>query len=338
MSLVHADSFDGYTDLSKKGWTAQRSGGNPPTAGSAGKGRNGTAALFNGNDARNGAFRPIPAAATNWVCVAFQFDRTGIGTVIASFRDSGTNQIEVRLTSTGFLQITRNGVFLAQGSTHLSINTLYHIDFTATIDDTAGSYNLKLNGVVELSASSVDTKATANAYANEVALGCAGDGNVMSVYWDDFVCGNDQGSVNTTSPGDCRVEMRHPSGAGTTTQWTPSAGANWQCVDDATPNDDTDYVASATVGDKDTYAMEDITPVSGTIVGMVLNIHCRKDDAGTRKIQSVVRTGAVEENSADLTVLDTYATLLDVRETKPGGGAFSIADVNGSEIGVELTA
>src|SRR6185312_17491478 len=61
----------------------------------------------------------------------------GASTVF-SFRDAGTVQVDLRVTVTGALQITRNGTVLGTSTNLLAGNTWYWIEFKATIDSSAG--------------------------------------------------------------------------------------------------------------------------------------------------------------------------------------------------------
>jgi hypothetical protein len=136
------------------------------------------------------------------------------------------------------------------------------------------------------------------------------------------------------------VECLFPNGNGASSQWVGSDGNstdNYLLVDEAAPNDDTDYVTSATVGDKDTYAYSNLTPGSGSVYAVQIAAWARKTDVAERKIATIARTTS-EQDSADRTLATTYTYYLDVRNTRPGGGAWSISDVNGAEFGVKVTA
>ena len=71
------------------------------------------------------------------------------------------------------------------------------------------------------------------------------------------------------------------------------ARTHYTLVDDAAPNT-TDYVSSATVGQRDTYGMQDLTAATGTIYGVQLNLAALKSDAGARSIKPLVLSGASE--------------------------------------------
>jgi hypothetical protein len=113
---------------------------------------------------------------------------------------------------------------------------------------------------------------------------------------------------------------------------------NYLLVDEATPNDDTDYVSSATPGDKDTYAYSNMNATAGTVFGVQPVPAARKDDAGARSIVTIARLSGTEVDGPVKTMATTYAYYADMRETKPGGGSWSISDVNSAEFGVKINA
>jgi hypothetical protein len=267
------------------------------------------------------AYRQITAGATGLVC---------------SFRDEASIQCDVRL-SNGVLTVTRNGTVLATGTTFLLANTWYYIEFKATINN-SGSFELRLNGVVEVSGSGVDTQSTANAYANRFYCEIAG---VNDAYFDDLYILDSTGSTNNNFLGDVRVEALFPNGNGNSSLLDGSDGNqtdNYLLVDETPPNSDTDYVESSDVGDKDTYTYSNLTTTAGTVYGVQIVSWSRKTDAGARSIRQIARVSGSEADSpSDIELSTSYRYFSEIRETKPGGGSWTISDVNGAEFGVKIT-
>lgn len=340
MALLYCDSFDHYANLVGKGWTIIQSGGAPVST-STTISRSGPRSLHNGNDYRNGAYRTFAPAATVWAVLAFRFEVAPSGDItVVGFRDSGTVQLDVRVTPVPHrIRVTRNGTTLATGVTNLIPSTWYHLSLDAVIDPTTGSFDVKLNGVTEISGSGVNTRATANSSANQVQVLGAGPGMTGASYIDDFVFGDNSGPSNTAAIGDVRVEAILPTAAGAFSEWTPSAGSNWQNVDDVPANDDTDYNSSATATAKDTFAMANVTPTAGTVKAIQYALYARKDDAGSRVIAPMSRQSGVDYVSATSHPLgNSYAYYIQVKEANPAtAAAWTLADVNtDAEFGYRL--
>lgn len=73
-----------------------------------------------------------------------------------------------------------------------------------------------------------------------------------------------------------------PNGAGIQSAWTASAGSNYQCVDESSANDDTDYVSTATQFTTDEYDFEDLSLAAGSVITLVtMHVRARKTTTGT---------------------------------------------------------
>jgi hypothetical protein len=164
------------------------------------------------------------------------------------------------------------------------------------------------------------------------------DQPTSSNYWDidDMYLANSSGSGVTDVVGDVYVERLLPDGAGDSTQFTPSAGSNFQNVDDATPDDDTTYNASSTAGHKDLFTVGDLTQPVDTVYGVQVCNYAKKDNPGVA-LNTVVKSGASESTDAVGATLDNYQFNTSIFETNPdGGGAWTESSVNSMQIGYEI--
>ncbi len=339
MALRFCDSFDHYAigDILKK-WTDNYS-----AAGSLVSARNGSG-LRLGNIQR-GYSKTLDSQATWIVGFAFNLGTTlpGADTALVTFIDSATTHADLRLTPSGTLRATRNGTSLGLGTIALSTSTWYYIEVKVTISDTVGVVVAKVNGTTDINLSSQDTRNAANSTANVIKILGFTTNAAVSWDFDDLYILDGTGSAPTNDfLGDIKVEAILPSGNGNSSVLVGSDGNstdNYLLVDEAAPNSDTDYVESSTVGDKDTYAFGNPTATSGTVYGVQVLPFAEKTDAGVRSIVTVARLAATEVDSAAATLTqNTYLYLPDIREAKPGGGVWTITDVNAAEFGVKVNA
>ena len=343
MSLLFCDSFDHYAigDITKK-WTSQSGS---PAALASGRFGNGLS-LGSSQSGLASATKTLASSAATLglgCAVLFATIPTGSGhDRVVAFYDSGSEQVTVHLNSSGKLYVARGATVLGTGATVLSINVFYYIEVKATIDNTVGAVTVKINGTTEITITGADTQQTANASANQIIIG--GDqfstgGGTFKTY-DDLVIWDTSGTANNDFMGDIRVQALLPSGAGTTTAWTPSSGANYTDVDESAPNDDTDYVSSSTPGQIDTYAMGNLTSVAGTIKAVQSLLYARKDDAGVRTIAPVFHISATDYVQANLPDLTTsYQYLPQILEVSPATAvAWTLAEINAMEFGAKEVA
>ena len=268
-----------------------------------------------------------------------------IGTVgvqgIVWGEDDATHQVGLAFTTSNRLCVVRGGrtgTVLGTSTKTFSIGVWYYIEAKIKVHSSTGTVEVRVNGETWLSLTGKNTQATANAQVTKLMVGY-NDASNHTCNVDDFYFCDTSGSVNNDFLGDIRVQSIFPTGAGTTTQMTPSAGSNYTCVDEAAPNGDTDYVSETTAGEKDTYAFGNLTPTSGTIKGVQVLINARKDDAGFRTIAPVYRPVSTDYDGTAQAVSDSYSYLREITEVSPAtSAAWTIAEINGAEFGVTLKA
>lgn len=333
MAMVLVEGFDhmNAADLSDKGWTRDFT----LTTGRFG----GKACALQNTEGK----KALPASyAEVIVHFAMQYKANVDGTVLVGLRDSGTKHVECRYTvGTSTFSVTRNGTSLGTFVKALTLDQWYWIEFRALISDTVGQLELKVDTVQVINLTGQDTRNGANASVNEIWI--SDGGTFMSSNLDDLIIVDPAtgGAPTNTFLGDSRVETLMPSGNGNSSQLVGSDGNstdNYLLVDETTPNQDTDYVESSTVGEKDTYAYGNLTPTTGTVYGVQPCLYARKTDAGVRSVASIARLSGTEVDSANHTLGSSYQYFTDIREAKPGGGVWTITDVNNAEFGVKVTA
>ena len=279
------------------------------------------------------------SARASWVVgFAAYFGAMPTGVSIAGFMDGANFQATLVVNADGTLSVTRNGTAVLGGTSTATVQpaTWNYIEWKITIANSIGSNSciVRLNGtnIINVTAGE-DLQATANASATGFRI--KGASSTLHCFDDLYIC-DQSGGVNDDFLGDVKVVTLYPSGAGNSTDWTASAGSNYQCVDETQGNGDTDYVSESTAGDHDTYAFGNISD-SGTVIGIQTNMYARKDDAGTREVAAVVRSGGTDYDGATVALSTSYAILWEVRETDPATtSAWDITGVNALEAGPKL--
>ena len=143
--------------------------------------------------------------------------------------------------------------------------------------------------------------------------------------------------ISDAFQGDCHVDYLVPDGNGDTSQWVGSDGNsvdNWQLVDEIPPSN-ADYVEADETNLRDTYTVTNL-PASGTILGVQAVVHPWKLGPGAEiPTSTILKTGAGEH--VDLIAgMSTAMQGLEapIRTTRPGGGAWTVADINNLQLGV----
>lgn len=273
---------------------------------------------------------------------SYDFSNAGSNYII-SIRDTNTTQVWFRVNTNGTISALRGTAYastvLGTTSSSLQVDVWAYVEVKVVIDDTVGTVEVRINGTPGLTLTGQDTKQSSNAAWNEVRFGYASKSSgTVTIDLDDVYICDGSGSLNNDFLGDVTISALYASGAGNTTGWTASAGSNYQCVDEATPNDDTDYVSTSTVDAKDTYAFTDCA-AGATIKAVQLLSAVRKGAEGPGKIKHVVRSNSTDYDSAEMGIGGTsYSYCRTVHETDPATGvAWTESGFNGAEFGVKKT-
>uniref|UniRef100_UPI00263340CD hypothetical protein n=1 Tax=Ferrovum sp. TaxID=2609467 RepID=UPI00263340CD len=112
---------------------------------------------------------------------------------------------------------------------------------------------------------------------------------------------------------------------------------NYAAVSEDGLDGDQTYNSSATIGAVDLFSTVAGLPPGATVYGVRVVGAYRKDDAGTRQIANLVKTGTVQSAGATQNVGTSYQYLSDAFAVNPATGASWVtSDVNALEIGYEV--
>ena len=336
MSLLFIEGFDYYNDYADLGGSGKWGG------------RKGTGSItfVTGRDGVGKALR-IASSTVNYVThklktpgdvfyIGFGFK---LNTLTSSsdflvLSEGGTEHFRLKYNADGTLTAKRSTVILGSTGAVLGSESWGYIEVYAKIANTGGEITIKVDGNVELELTSQDTQNSGTGVCNTLKLTGAG-GNCN--YDDMYIC-DDAGSVNNGFLGDCTVQTLVPSAAGSSTGLTASVGNNYAAVDEK-PVNDSDYVYSSTVTDKDLYAVENLADNTVTVHGVQVAIHAKKEDSGERGLKPLCKTGTTE-GAGDEKMLgySDYHSSAWVFETDPDTAvAWLGSGVDGMEIGVEVS-
>lgn len=238
--------------------------------------------------------------------------------------------------ATGVLGAYRNTTLLGEtvpGAAGAATTDFIYIELRVTVDDVAGSVVVRVNGAEVLALSGIDTRNGASAQITTVQIWGGQD-----AVFDDFYLCDTTGALNNDFLGDVKVVTLYPNGAGDSTDFTPLSGANYENVDEAIADGDTTYVQSSTVGHKDFYSFEGLSYTPEAIHGVQAVTVVRKDDAGTREVRVVTKSGATTTPGAAHALGTSYGVAMDLLELNPNdAGAWSRSDIDALQVGVEVT-
>ncbi len=234
------------------------------------------------------------------------------------------------------LELRRGTTLVASGTKVITTNNWYQLEGYLSIANAGGIGQLRLNGIaspLEIDFSG-DTQEQAANTITLIKLGNLGLANNGLWYFDDMI-------FDTTDwVGNTRIQAIIPNGAGTNTNWTPSAGANYECVNEIPPSD-TDYVETNINDILDTYACSNLSGTIDNIKCVQIQARCIKEgDPTPENLQLAVRSGGADYVSGNKAVPSILpVSLFNIWETDPNTSlAWTVSGVNDAEIGQKAVA
>ena len=273
--------------------------------------------------------------ATLIVCFHYQ-NASDIGKRIVGFYDSGTAQCYVSSNATtGFVELHRgDGTLLATGKTNVCDGNWHYIETSITFHGTAGAAIVQVDLVQQFSLTSQNTHMSTNNYANTVLLN--GQNTNGIIYYDNLVVMDGTGSTFNSFQGEMRIFSLLPNAVGTYSQWTPSAGTNFSCVNDNPADGDTTYVSTATVGNNDSYKFSSLPFTAGSIKSVWVNLTARNTDVGIRQVAVLARESGTNYVGSSITLGSSYYCFGQMYTTNdPAGNPWTISNFNNIEFGIQ---
>ncbi len=333
--LRFVDGFDHYLTVAKglrKGWTSWGT-------------INGVTGRFGGRAIQtyNGDHFILPLDAQSTWIVGFAWYTAGgylsSEQKVFTLLDNATEQVYLSITTDNKWKVYNGSTtLLATGTTAMALTSWYYIEFKVTIHDTTGSFELRIEGVSEVSGSNVDTKNSANTTADKIKI--FGHGIAVYTCVDDLYIADSQAGQITDFIGPCRIDTLYPTSDGSLTDWTASAGSRYACIDENDPNDATDYIYESVAGEYSTFNLGNLSSSGVSVKGVQINVTHQKDDATSRSIAPVIRQSAVNADGSTVVNNSSWAQLKQLYETNPVTTiAWTQADVDtNAEFGVKVVA
>lgn len=328
MARIFIDGFEsGGHDM----WD---SGDNPTVVSSAGLGMDGDYCL-DLNNSTEYVQKNVTLDDEMYFAFLYRPTNSSSSEQMLSVFNGGTSLLHIRRVSASGLIRAYTGTVdqLAEGTHALDVDTTYLIEAHFKIADSGGRVEVKVDDISDIDFTG-DTKPGADTQFDKVRLGQGPHvAYTTFAYFDNFIM-DDAAWI-----GDTKIQAILPTGVGTTTGWTPSAGNNWACVDER-PASDADYVSINSNDVVDTYGAANMAGTIDSVKCVQVQSRAESDGAPTpTNLKLAVRSGGTDYLSGDNAVPASPAGLCNLWETNPADSlAWEESDVNAMEIGIKSAA
>lgn len=253
--------------------------------------------------------------------------------------NGGLDQIGVHFRADRTIEVRRGSTVLATSVIALPPQDWAYIEFKCLVHTSAGSYELRIDGTTELTASGIDTSQSNLNSADVVKFA-----SISNHRFDDIYILDTAGGVNADFLGPRIVEGLLPFADGDVTQWGVSTGSDhFALVDDpAGAFDLADYNEDATVGQKDLYVFQALSHITGDINAVTVNCMVGVEGVGSRTYKTVYRNKDDVEGDGPTLTIATPIPLnqLHIFEQDPSGtpDRWALDDILAGQFGLEVVS
>lgn len=255
------------------------------------------------------------------------------------FMNGGISQFSLHLRADRRLEVRRGSTVIETGTVVLPLQDWAYIEFKALMHTSAGSYEVRVDRITDMSGSSINSALGALNDADTVKFSSNGNNRFDDIYILDTATG-----VAVDFLGPKVVEGLLPTGDGDTQEWDESTGDTaYILVDDpAATLSVSDYIESATVGEDALFDFNNLSFISGEVSAVAVNAVVGLDGVGSRTFRVKYRSSAdAEGNGLTLLVDSTQAqNRQGIMEQDPSGtpDAWALEDINNGQFGVEVVS
>jgi len=263
--------------------------------------------------------------------------------VLAQFYDNTTSQMDLRLSTSGILSVTRGGTALTSNTSSipLSSNTWYFIEWYLTIANSLPTNGciVRINGVDAINIpAGQDTQGSTVSTANILYFGIINpqSGAGWAEFDDFYLCDGTGSSPLNTFLGDIKVEAKFPNNLGTLSQWSSSSSSPIEAIKDSISNGDQNYIYSLIPNNESSFLTAPLSVTPATIYGLQLTHNSRKTDAGTKKIQDFIRRSGTNYPGSQASLSNEYNYYSSIYPLDPSTSSpWTAANLNAAEIGLK---
>ncbi len=218
-------------------------------------------------------------------------------------------------------------------SSALTAGVWYYIEVKLNIDNSTGSYGVKIDEVSVMDNSAVDTDNGSSGTGVIVRWG----NSAVDVFVDDiYICDN-TGPQNNDFLGDCSVVAIDPT-SDVTTEWGATSSPHYSEIDENPSDEDTTYIETGSPASVDLFRFQNVTSLLGAIYGIQV---CAEISDISDPVDIRIVSGATTSDAegVDNTVVSdpSFITYTRLVELDPNtSSAWTLSNLNAAQFGAIL--
>lgn len=220
----------------------------------------------------------------------------------------------------------QNGTLLGTSGQALTAQAWNHVEVFVSHHASAGSVEVRVNGITVLSVGGVNTGSmpSATVRIGNTNTGAAGTyyRDIPNHYWDDLVCWDTEGSRNNTFVGPQKVVLNKVAAATAQADWTVvGAATSAEAISEIPPDGDSSYIQASAAGSTSDFTVEPLDENVISISAVYLPVMMRQSQPGSTWVQQSIISDGEAALGADRPITEAYTFWGDVIEVDPKTGA-----------------
>ncbi len=242
------------------------------------------------------------------------------------------------VASAGELSVFRGGSKVLDTSFWLVLERWYYIELKQVVNDTTGSWTLRVDEVTIASDSGVDSRNGGNGIIGFLEI--SGITNNTQTKWDNIYAYHDNGGDVVDFLGIIHVGSLHPDADGDDEDWTTSSGTDsFALVNETAPHDDdTDYIESGTSTERTLFTYDNVLSGLTSFHGIHIQTVVRETDASDFTLINTFKQNAtLYPESAEAIAGTSFENIDQALDTDPDTAvAWTESGINALQAGVEV--
>ena len=273
---------------------------------------------------------------TTYTGFAVQFSNLGAYKFFSLYSADPNESINLRLRADGEIDVYRATTLLGTTSgAAIEVDVWFFVELKIYSHNTVGTVDVRINESSVLSLSGQDTSEGSLLHSSW-RLWALGSG---AVKFDHLHFLDGSGTKNNNFLGLKQVRTILPDAVGDSDEWTPTAGNNYECVDEDIIDDLTSYVASGVSGQQDLYGYPDISAamLPEGIAGVQINNDCRRYGSVDFDLLTFAKgAGPAAVGGVASVDHDAFLTESSIMESDADGADWTRVNFNSTQFGVKI--
>ena len=284
-----------------------------------------------------------PSGAGFVIGFRFRYNVGGNATDFVTIYDGGTGQCSMKLEASRHITL-QSGAGIGEARLITSERSLLpqswnFIEFKGTIDNSAGVLEVRVNNEVWATISSQDTQRSGAAQWTELHF----EGlNSIQTKWADVYILDQSGGVDDDYLGDIMADYKPVDGNGNTANFLGSDADmtnNFELVDDDAPgpDDDSTYIESNTVTDKDDSTVAPTDVASGIVCVQWVSYNRNASVSSGVTGRDYIRSGGTDFEGSDFPTTASYDLITRPNVLDPNtSAAWTVANRDAANAGIKV--